>query len=65
LLRVAQVEVDFDAAERRRNFVYDSRNEFFNVKSGRDALREFLHAPSSAILCADVSGIGWAEKPNP
>ena len=53
LLRVAQVEVDFDAAERRRNFVYDSRNEFFNVKSGRDALREFLHAHQ---FCDPVCG---------
>src|SRR5271170_4820453 len=40
LLRIAQVEVDFDAAERRGNLVNDSRNEVFNVESGSDALRE-------------------------
>src|SRR5271169_145944 len=44
LLRVAQIEVDFDTTERRGNLVDDSGNEVLNVESGGDALRELLHA---------------------
>src|SRR5271169_2210373 len=44
LRRIAQIEVDFDATERRGNLVNDARNEVFNVEGGGDALRELLHA---------------------
>jgi hypothetical protein len=42
LLGIAQIDVDFDAAERGRNLIDDPRNEFFNVESGGNPLCEFL-----------------------
>jgi hypothetical protein len=42
--RIAEKYVDFDAAERGRNLIDDPRNEFFNVESGGNPLREFLQA---------------------
>jgi hypothetical protein len=44
LFRIAKIEVDFDAAERVCNLIDDPRNQFFEVESGGDALREFLQA---------------------
>ena len=44
MCRIAEKDVDFDAAERRRHFIDDPRNEFFNVESRGNALREFLQA---------------------
>src|SRR5208282_5038522 len=44
LFGVAQIEVDFDAAERRGNLVNDSRNQVVDVESGGDALRKLLQA---------------------
>jgi hypothetical protein len=44
LFRVAEIEVDFDTAERCRNLIDDPRNEFFKVESGGDPLRKLLQA---------------------
>jgi len=44
LIRIAEIKVNFDTAERRRNLIDDPRNEFFKVESGGDPLREFLQA---------------------
>src|SRR5208282_789562 len=44
LFGIAQIEVDFDATERRGNLVDDPRNEVLYVESGSDALRELLQA---------------------
>ena len=42
LFRIAEKDIDFDATQRRRHLVHDPRNEFFDVESGGDPLREFL-----------------------
>src|SRR5216683_6652120 len=44
MFRVAEIEVDLNAAERGRYFIHDPRNEFFDVESRGDSLREFLQA---------------------
>src|SRR5216683_2560249 len=44
MFRVAEIQVDLDAAERGRNLVNDPRHEFFNVEGGGNPLREFLQA---------------------
>ena len=44
IFRVAEIQVDFDAAERCRNLVDDPRNQFFDVESGGDPLCELLQA---------------------
>ena len=44
ILRIAKIQVDFDAAERLRNLIDDPRNEFFKVESGGDPLRKLLQA---------------------
>jgi hypothetical protein len=42
--RIAQIDVDLNAAERGGNLVDDPRHEFFNVEGGGNPLREFLQA---------------------
>src|SRR5713101_1079958 len=42
MFRVAEVQVDFDAAERGGNLIDDPRHEFFNVEGGGNALRKLL-----------------------
>ena len=44
MFRIAEIEVDFDAAERGRDFVDDPRDQFFNIESGGNPMREFLQA---------------------
>jgi hypothetical protein len=44
LLGVVKIEADFDVADRGRNFVNDSGDEFFEVEGGGNPMGEFLQA---------------------
>ena len=44
LFRIAEINVDFDAAEGRCNLIGDPRDQFFNVESRGDPLGKFLQA---------------------
>lgn len=42
LVGIAQIKIDFDTAKRSSDLVDDSRNEFFDVERGGNAVRKFL-----------------------